>query len=311
MPSARSFRQPRCGPSGPPGPVAFTLIELLVVIAIIAILISVLLPALGKARAAARDVKCASNLSNIAKCFTMYANDHKERVVPSYTMSGTDTTLPLEGWGSIFHRDEYLRGTRSIKTSVYTCPNTSDVDGMATGQTGTNPLNSRGWMDWPNARAGGAGNTPTDIPERGFSDIIRVGYWINADNPIGGTVSNPQNTFYTSSVGYGPNALGITLDYTSMAAFVRPHELIAIADGLYTGRHRDSRQNAPNGRIGYRHGNADTANTAFADGHVKSIKGSEFPRGAGGPNTIEDVRADNSNGKPSVYAHPERFLGAP
>jgi prepilin-type N-terminal cleavage/methylation domain-containing protein/prepilin-type processing-associated H-X9-DG protein len=54
---------------------AFTLIELLVVVAIIAVLIAILLPALGKAKAAAKTVKCASNLKGIFAAYAMYRTD--------------------------------------------------------------------------------------------------------------------------------------------------------------------------------------------------------------------------------------------
>jgi len=75
-----------------PRTTGFTLIELLVVISIIALLIGLLLPALGAARATARNIQCATQLRTMGLASHMYADDEKDFFPPRNT--GGDPRWP-------------------------------------------------------------------------------------------------------------------------------------------------------------------------------------------------------------------------
>jgi prepilin-type N-terminal cleavage/methylation domain-containing protein len=116
---------------------AFTLVELLVVIGIIAVLVSMLLPALNKARQHANQVACGSNLRQIGLGFILYAQDNRGR----WPIRFTGTTYPFgrprtsDGWQLELMISKYLgkqlsddgAATRQqVFGKVFICP-ASDV----------------------------------------------------------------------------------------------------------------------------------------------------------------------------------------
>lgn len=232
----------------------FTLVELLVVIGIIALLISILLPALNKARQQARTVHCASNMRDIGRALILFSHNHMGRF-PGSAQTSAGSSF---GWDSIVNVEHFKTdknkpsGIRIVKGAY--APGTLSCPESRYAATGIRCLTLNGWAaGGPTSTQYPAGKYGVEVnpPNRYISDMG----WYR----LGAKVSKFRNPSYKYLVLESERSMDVTESVSST---------------WYLG---DSLPGRPAwsggyGAFSFRHPYYRGMNVLFVDGHVELMR---------------------------------------
>jgi prepilin-type N-terminal cleavage/methylation domain-containing protein/prepilin-type processing-associated H-X9-DG protein len=282
----------------------FTLVELLVVIGIIALLISILLPALGKARKQAIQVQCLSNEHMIGLAILQYGQAYNNVVIPCVVWNdGMAATHTAEGtqiqntsgnsgpdyWVDLLIQGKYLpdpniplnSGLTSTAKTVLVCPASRDtlIDTNLASQMPYRSLTASDGFDRRQSVFIAMKGSPilTGI-------LVDVGYGINSfvsQDPNRAAVGVSESYVDVPSTAISYDGARATFpDTHKITQFRNSSQTVLIYDG--------SEWNTINNlnRIsGQRHGKPDPArpydtgstNILFVDGHAETAPRSSLP----------------------------------